>query len=500
MSSPSLFPSVLFLVRSAAFAALLSLAPARLGAADAVLHRTLDLNTGETQQVTLGKGTKVQVKLVGVEEQRDPVIASLASALVTVEINGQRGQVTCGNYHLPVVIGGVQVDAPAVGAYMKDSGFDWWVLQKEARIRVWPAGSPWVKPGSFLYPAKQRWFASMTWYSSEPVWRNRPPAAKVYYHAGMDISGAEGMIEVVAATDGFVLSRGTEVAPGAPHPAVKERYDVVYVLDSRDWAYRYSHLISIDPAVRAGGRVKQGQRIGYIGKEGTSGGWTHLHFHVESLQASGKWGVEDSYAFLWQAYREQYNPPVMAVARPHQKVLVQKPVTLDASRSWAREGVRSFEWTLSDGTTAQGPTVQRVYDRPGFYSEVVKVTDSAGNFDYDFATVFAFAGPPSQDTALLAWWVHATYAPTMGIKPGDPVVFRSRAFNFPTGADTFDFGDGTPPVSAASNVDPAQHAANGYGMVVHHYQKPGVYLVRVTRQHPTTGWTATQHLRVHVEP
>ncbi|MEY4941051.1 MAG: hypothetical protein RIQ93_2786, partial [Verrucomicrobiota bacterium] len=198
-----LHPSLAFLVRGAGLAALLFLAlhPKRLAAADAVLHRTLDLNIGETQQVAFGDGGKAQVKLVQIEEQRDAVINSLAGAVVTVEINGQRGQVSCGNYQLPVVIGGVQVDAPAVGAYMKDSGFDWWVLQKDARIRVWPAGSPWVTPGSFLYPAKQRWFASMTWYSNEPVWRNRPPAAKVYYHAGMDISGAEGMIEVVAATD-----------------------------------------------------------------------------------------------------------------------------------------------------------------------------------------------------------------------------------------------------------------------------------------------------------
>ena len=479
---------------------LLSLLTTGLHAADAVLHRTIDLNIGETQQVTFADGTKAQVKLLQVDEQRDAVINTLAAAVVTVEINGERGQLTCGNYRLPVVIGGEQVDTPAVRAYMKDSGFDWWVLEKDARVRVWPAGSPWVQPGSFLYPAKQRWFASMTWYSSEPVWRNRPPAAKVYYHAGMDISGAEGMIEVVAATDAVVMSRGTEAAPGAPHPAVKPRYDVVYLRDSRDWVYRYSHLMSIDPAVRVGGRVKQGQRLGYIGKEGSSGGWTHLHFHVESLQPSGKWGVEDSYSFLWQAYREQYNPAVMAVARPHQKVLIHKPVTLDASRSWARQGVRSFEWILSNGTKAEGPTVTRVYDRPGFYSEVVKVTDTAGNFDYDFATVFAFAGAPVENVGLLAWWVHATYAPTFGIKPGDPVVFRSRAFNFPSGADTFDFGDGTPAVTAASNVDSAEHAANGYGMVIHHYQKPGVYLVRVTRQNPANGWTATQHLRVQVEP
>ena len=478
---------------------LLTVLATGLRGADAVLHRTIDLNIGETQQVTFADGTKAQVKLLKVDEQHDAVIATLAGAVVTVEINGQRAELTSGNYRLPVPVGGVQADAPAVQAYMKDTNFDWWVLRKDARVRVWPAGSPWVQPGSFLYPVKQHWFASMTWYSGEPVGRGARPAAKVYYHAGMDISGAEGMIEVVAATDGFVLSRGLELAPGKPHPAVKSRYDVVYLEDGRGWAYRYSHLMTIDPAVRAGGRVKQGQRIGYIGKEGSSGGWTHLHFHVESLQPSGQWGVEDSYSFLWQAYREQHDPAIIAVARPHQKVLVGKPVTLDASRSWAKKGIRSFEWTMMDGTTATGPTVSRVYDRPGVYSEVVKITDTAGNIDYDFASVWVYAGAKPDGTVSLAW-VHATYAPTFGIRPGDPVVFRSRGLYFPPGADTFDFGDGTPPVPVPSNIDSAQHAANGYGMVTHHYQKPGLYLVRVTRRDATTGWEAAQHLRVLVGP
>ena len=123
---------------------LLSLLTTGLHAADAVLHRTIDLNIGETQQVTFADGTKAQVKLLKVDEQRDAVIATLAGAVVTVEINGQRAELTSGNYRLPVPVGGVQADAPAVQAYMKDTNFDWWVLRKDARVRVWPAGSPWV--------------------------------------------------------------------------------------------------------------------------------------------------------------------------------------------------------------------------------------------------------------------------------------------------------------------------------------------------------------------
>ena len=127
------------------------------------------------------------------------------------------------------------------------------------------------------------------------------------------------------------------------------------------------------------------------------------------------------------------------------------------------------------------------------------MTDAAGNFDYDFATVKVHAGAAPDGTASVVR-VHAAYSPTFGIKPGDPVVFRSRGFETPAGADIFDFGDGTPKVPVPSNIDSAQQAANGYGMVTHHYQKPGHYLVRVERRDQEKGWLAVQHLHVVVEP
>jgi hypothetical protein len=37
-------------------------------------------------------------------------------------------------------------------------------------------------------------------------------------------------------------------------------------------------------------------------------------------------------------------------------------------------------------------------------------------------------------------------------------------------------------------------------MVVHHYQKPGTYIVRVERQNQANGEMARQHLKVIVDP
>ena len=57
---------------------------------------------------------------------------------------------------------------------------------------------------------------------------------KIYYHNGLDIGGAEGMAEVVAASDGVVVSAGKTFDPTAPKPPVEPRYDVICIRDSRD--------------------------------------------------------------------------------------------------------------------------------------------------------------------------------------------------------------------------------------------------------------------------
>jgi hypothetical protein len=53
---------------------------------------------------------------------------------------------------------------------------------------------------------------------------------------------------------------------------------------------------------------------------------------------SGKWGTEEGYAFLWEAYQRQYKPQLIAVARPHHLIWAGEKVTLDGSKSWSRDG------------------------------------------------------------------------------------------------------------------------------------------------------------------
>src|SRR5207245_1745633 len=119
-------------------------------------------------------------------------------------------------------------------------------------------------------------------------------------------------------------------------------------------------------------------------------------------------------------------------------------ITLDGSRSWSRSGTMArYDWTFSDGTTASGPTVERTYSQPGEYSEILKVTDDRGSIAYDFTVVQVLDRPSSEP---LPPAIHATYAPTRDIYAGEPVTFKVRTFGTTDGSETWDFGDGTPPV------------------------------------------------------
>ena len=471
------------------------------GSATPVL-RTIDIDLGESQEVLLSSGARAKIKLMDLEETRDALRSAIRRARVKVEVNGESVDLLSGNYHLPVTAADVQIDCPVTRGYYQncDPFEDSWGLDKDARLRLWPAGSPWMAPGTFVYPVRQSWFATGTQMGNEPSFidgGDAPSGRKIYYHSGLDIGGCEGMVDVVCAVEGMVVSAGGEALPEYPDLPFYKRgdYDYVYVLDAQGWYYRYAHLQSIDPAIRAGKRVARGQKLGVLGKEGSSGGWAHLHFDIKCRQPSGKWGIQEGYAFIWEAYQREHAPAAVAVARPHQLAPVGARITLDGSRSFsARGSLTRYEWTCSDGSTATGRTVERAYDRPGSYSEVLKVTDSGGQVDYDFAVVQVLDPARPAD---LPPTIHATFAPTLGLRAGDPVTFKVRTFRTVAGSETWDFGDGSAPATVRSDGNANPLAVDGYARTVHGYEKPGRYLVRVERT-GHTGAKAIGHLQVRV--
>ena len=467
------------------------------------LVRVVDLDVGETQEVTLCNGRKVSVRLVDLKETRDSVRNAVRRADLMVEVEGKTGRLGAAMYELPITLGDVQIDCSVTRGVYANTNTDAWGLVKDVRLRLWPADSPLQEPDTFVYPAKQRWFASGTQMANEPSFIDgfeSPAERKIYYHSGEDIGGAEGLVEVVAATDALVVSAGLQVLEGHrraddPETPVAERYDVVYLLDNQGWYYRYSHLKEFDERIVPGRTLRKGERVGVLGKEGASGGWSHLHFEIKSRQPSGKWGTQAAYAFLWEAYRRQYQPALQAVARPHHLLFAGESATLDGSKSWSAAGkIARYEWSLSDGTQATGAALRRTYPQPGEFSEVLKITDAEGRSDYDFVFVQVIDRERLQEVPP---GIHAAFSPTIGIRPGDPVTFKVRTFGTTDGKELWDFGDGSEAAYSQSDGNVERHAKDGYAIVTHRFEKPGHFLVRVSRS-TRQGLKATTHLQVRV--
>lgn len=464
------------------------------------LFQAVDLDIGETVEVTLSDGSQARVKLIDLKEHRDDVCFAVRRAEVMIEVNGETCRLVSANYQLPQTVGKVQIDCPITKGNNENGTPSFWGLDKAARLRLWPAGAPLLQPGTFLYPVKQKWFASDTQMANEPVHVDGGDKAgkrKIYYHSGLDIGGSEGLVEVVAATDSLVVSVGNVVLDEHKRDTpVSPRYDVVYLLDGRGWYYRYSHLKEIDKQIVPGRLITQGDRVGLLGKEGGSGGWSHLHFEISSRQPSGKWGTQEGFAFLREAYQRQYNPDLIAVARPHHLIWAGDSVTLDGSKSWSKSGkIASYQWQFGDGSTADGPASKRIYAKPGRYSEVLRITDAAGHVAYDFAAVIV-ADRDHPDRHVPS--IHPNYYPTTGIRPGNPVTFKVRSFNTSAGKEQWDFGDGTDKVEVHSDGNRESLAPDGYAVTTHRFQQPGDYVVRVTHT-DEFGVMATGHLHVHVE-
>ena len=245
---------------------------------------------------------------------------------------------------------------------------------------------------------------------------------------------------------------------------------------------------------RSGERIKIGDPIGRLGKEEGAGYYAHLHFDIKSRKPSGKWGIEDAYPFLWEAYQREHKPSIIAVARPHVLAQAGDSVTFDGSRSWSASGkITQYEWTFGDGTTATGSKIERKYDKPGRFSEILKITDADGRVDYDFAIVDIIEKERGDKPSPS---MHAAYFPSLKIRPGDDVTFVVRTAGTIPSGETWDFGDGSPPLKVRS--DASTTGGEGYAQTVHAFAKAGHYLVRVEHIAPT-GAVITMRLHLLVE-
>ena len=467
------------------------------------LRVVAELNIGESQEVKISNGDIVKLSLLEINEIRDSLRDAIRVAYVKISVDGEIITLSSGNYNLPIVVGKVQIDCPIIKEYYSNANRDLWKLKKDARFRLWPKGSSYLQSGTFVYPVKQKWFANMTQIGNEPVYvsggeDNNNKA--IYYHECIDIGGAEGMDEIVSATDGLVISAKGEILKGYEKLKLRriEAKDGVYILDKRGWFIRYSHLDSTDPSIKPGVNVKMGQRIGLMGKQGSSGGYVHLHYAIYIADpVSDEYQSEDAYPYIWESYFSQYNPPLLAVARPHHLLLTDQETTLDGKKSKSFAGeIVTYEWIFCDGTMAKGAVQKKSYERPGVYSEILKVTDSKGNIDYDFTDVLVYDRKNPGKTIPV---IQPAYYPTFNIKPGDPVTFLVRTFNTDVSKEVWDFGDGSVKVEVKSETVNKRHPIEGkFAETIHSFSKPGHYIVKVDRS-DEAGIKAIAHLHVEVK-
>jgi murein DD-endopeptidase MepM/ murein hydrolase activator NlpD len=464
------------------------------------LRVVTELNTGESREIKLSNADLVNITLLEINETRDSLHDAIRDARVRISVDGEEITLSSGNYNMPVAVGNVLIDCPVVKGIYSNTVEDRWALTKDARFRLWPKDSPFIQPGTFVYPINQKWFASMTQSGNEPTyvdWGEDPANKKIYYHSGHDIGGAEALDEIVSATDGLVLSSNNELLPGYDSIPVYLHPDAVNVLDKRGWLVEYAHLDTIYPDIKPGASVKMGQKIGLIGKQGSSGGWVHLHFQIAYKNpVSGTWAIEDAYPYVWESYVRQYKPPLIAVARPHHFLRTGEETILDGrkSKSFAGEVV-AYEWLFCDGTTAAGAVQKKSYEKPGEYSEILKVIDSKGNVDYDFTVIQVRDRKNPENTIPV---IQPAYHPSLNIKPGDPVTFLVRTFNTDFGNEVWDFGDGSPKISVKSDTVDRNNATKGkFAVTVHSFSKPGHYIVSVERSNEQ-GFKAVAHLHVIV--
>ncbi|MCD4710235.1 MAG: hypothetical protein K8R52_05265, partial [Bacteroidales bacterium] len=149
------------------------------------LRSVVNLSIGESQDVSLVNGKHINIKLIDLKEINDELRDAVREAHVTVSVDGEEVTIISGNYYLPVKVGSVKIDCPVTGGYVKNVRIDDYGFDKDARIRIWPEDSPFLTPGTFVYPVKQRWFADDTQMGNEPVfvdWGEHVAERLIQYH------------------------------------------------------------------------------------------------------------------------------------------------------------------------------------------------------------------------------------------------------------------------------------------------------------------------------
>ena len=252
---------------------------------------------------------------------------------------------------------------------------------KDARLPA-GGGSPWIEPGTFVYPLKQRWFASNANGQRASLCRWRRSAGRER-SVPLRPRLAAPVQPMVAATAGRVISSGTNILSG--YGDSQRSRVMTWFISSTTAVDNIATAICRSSIRRAARSASASAKSGVLGKEGGGGGWSHLRFDITGRQPSGLWKFKKLCLRLGSEPATNA-PEIIAVARLITSFAPAKAV-LTARNHGAPGSNRALRLDVHGRNQGHRSTVERTYSQPGYYSEVLKITDARGEIDYDFAVV-----------------------------------------------------------------------------------------------------------------
>ncbi len=428
--------------------------------ARATLPLVFELDLAQTRQIRVtGPAGTVErtVQLLAVRESYWPSqhIPDLEhprvfrSAEVDVEVSGTRATLLARPFEMPRTIEGLRLNVETTRGWATEPQLDPMPEVRGAvRFSCVAAGAPWG-PSELRFPVRNyRWRANT--YGN--TWLALVPYNKHYYHRGEDFGAIPDRLEVVASLGGMItrspLPDGDKDSNGLR----------IRCLSGVDLDYYHMNLETILPRHTNGAAVRAGDMLGRTGMTWAGRRSQHNDPHLH-------WGVSvggvplASYPFVVDAYLRDYADPMLAVAGGYHYGLPGETVELDASRSLARPGRRivRYQWRLHDGREVEGPRTNVRADRPGLYSEELRLLADDGSEDRDYAQLRVWNTNPGAGLAA-GWFYHW---PVRGACPGAQVLFWNRLYNT-TGPVEIDFGDGSSPVRMGQEVTHAYGKAGTY--------------------------------------
>lgn len=428
-----------------------------------------ELDRGEEREVSVvGPDGEVRrrVRLVGVEESRwpnwhladAPGHEVMRGAEVKVEVGGVGATLRARAFELPRVVHGLRLYVETTRGWATTPQLDpMRGVKREVRFSCVAEGAAWG-PVELRFPIRNfRWQAN-TYHNT---WGALVPYNLLYYHRGEDFGAIPDELEVLASLGGTVVH---SPLPGGDGESNHLRLRHASGLEV---AYYHMNVESVPARWTVGAVAAAGQVLGRTGMtwSGRRSQENDPHLH---------WGLFRegeplaSFPFVVEAYLRESSESVLALAGGYHYAMPGETVTLDGSRSVARAGRRIVrqQWLLHDGRVVDGMEAVVRAERPGLYSEELRVWADDGTEARDYVQLRVWDRERGGRVGG-GWFYHS---PVRGARAGEAVRFWNRLMGM-TAPVRLDFGDG-------SVVEAVGREAT------HVYAGPGWYTARLVGRGP----------------